>query len=187
MPLARNSRAVDDAPLLAQLLARERPGHSHPRRAPSVVRGSGGRGAQRLATGSGSCRDGMGALSVAARQALRVVLVLVGCLLGIAGLVRSWSPGKPRPFVDEHGDSTAGQHLREAVGHHHRCRTGDVPQGAGPADPGMLYLHGGPGLPEYWLIERYPSGRRQHFTVGWWEQRSQACTTGAMPRSPIRR
>jgi pimeloyl-ACP methyl ester carboxylesterase len=32
-------------------------------------------------------------------------------------------------------------------------------------------LHGGPGLPEYGLTEKYPTHLEEHFTVCWWEQR----------------
>ena len=44
-------------------------------------------------------------------------------------------------------------------------------QGRDPANPVLLFLHGGPGMPAYWLDRRYPTGLQQHFTVAWWEQR----------------
>jgi pimeloyl-ACP methyl ester carboxylesterase len=47
-------------------------------------------------------------------------------------------------------------------------------QARGPADPVLLFLHGGPGMPAYWLERRYPSGLGQHFSVAWWEQRGTA-------------
>jgi pimeloyl-ACP methyl ester carboxylesterase len=37
--------------------------------------------------------------------------------------------------------------------------------------PVLLFVHGGPGMPEYWLTQRYPTGLEDHFTVVWWEQR----------------
>ena len=37
--------------------------------------------------------------------------------------------------------------------------------------PVLLFVHGGPGMPEYWLTQRYPTGFEDHFTVVWWEQR----------------
>lgn len=37
--------------------------------------------------------------------------------------------------------------------------------------PVLLFVHGGPGMPEYWLTQRYPTGLDRHFTVVWWEQR----------------
>jgi pimeloyl-ACP methyl ester carboxylesterase len=46
--------------------------------------------------------------------------------------------------------------------------------GEGPGRPVLLFLHGGPGLPEYWLTRRYPTGWEDVFTVAWWEQRGSA-------------
>ena len=37
--------------------------------------------------------------------------------------------------------------------------------------PGLLFLHGGPGMPDYWLNRRYPTRMGEAFTVAWWEQR----------------
>jgi pimeloyl-ACP methyl ester carboxylesterase len=36
-------------------------------------------------------------------------------------------------------------------------------------NPVLLYLHGG--IPDYFLMERYPTGLDETFTVVWWEQR----------------
>jgi pimeloyl-ACP methyl ester carboxylesterase len=38
-------------------------------------------------------------------------------------------------------------------------------------NPVLLFLHGGPGFPEYGLTEKYPTHLEEHFTVCWWEQR----------------
>lgn len=43
--------------------------------------------------------------------------------------------------------------------------------GAGRGRPVLLFLHGGPGMPEFWLTRRYPTGLEHLFTVVWWEQR----------------
>jgi pimeloyl-ACP methyl ester carboxylesterase len=39
------------------------------------------------------------------------------------------------------------------------------------ANPVLLVLHGGPGMPDHFLTARYPTGLGQLFTVVWWEQR----------------
>lgn len=38
-------------------------------------------------------------------------------------------------------------------------------------NPVLLVLHGGPGMPEHWLSQRYPTGLEDHVTTVWWEQR----------------
>lgn len=43
---------------------------------------------------------------------------------------------------------------------------------AGPAgSPVLLFVHGGPGMPEHWLAARRPTSLSTTFTVAWWEQR----------------
>jgi len=62
---------------------------------------------------------------------------------------------------------------------------GGVPQGmfisgAAPGRPVLLFMHGGPGMPEFWLTRRYPTGLPETFTVVWWEQRGAGLSyTGA--------
>ena len=38
-------------------------------------------------------------------------------------------------------------------------------------NPVLLFVHGGPSFPEYFLVEKYPVGLEDHFTVCYWEQR----------------
>jgi len=44
-------------------------------------------------------------------------------------------------------------------------------QSADPANPVLLFLHGGPGMPEFFLAQAYPTKLERDFTVVWWEQR----------------
>ncbi|MBN8547496.1 MAG: alpha/beta hydrolase [Ignavibacteria bacterium] len=37
-------------------------------------------------------------------------------------------------------------------------------------NPVLLFLHGGPGMPTFFLEKQYPTGLAQHFTVCYWEQ-----------------
>ncbi len=43
--------------------------------------------------------------------------------------------------------------------------------------PVLLFVHGGPGMPEYWLTRRHPARLREAFTVAWWEQRGAGLST----------
>jgi pimeloyl-ACP methyl ester carboxylesterase len=38
-------------------------------------------------------------------------------------------------------------------------------------NPVLLFVHGGPGMPEYFLTQSYPTGLENDFTVAWWDQR----------------
>jgi pimeloyl-ACP methyl ester carboxylesterase len=53
---------------------------------------------------------------------------------------------------------------------------GGIPQGmfiqsVDPANPVLLFLHGGPGMVEFFMEQEYPTGLENHFTMVWWEQR----------------
>ena len=87
------------------------------------------------------------------------------------GILFAWSPGQPQPFRDENGKPLAGS-LSEKI----RVEINGVAQGMfikskDSRNPVLLFVHGGPGMPEYWLTQRYPTGLEDHFTVVWWEQR----------------
>lgn len=91
--------------------------------------------------------------------------------LAVLGLLLAWSPGRPQPFLDESGAPLAGS-LSEKI----RVEINGVAQGMfikskDVHNPVLLFVHGGPGMPEYWLTQRYPTGLEDHFTVVWWEQR----------------
>jgi pimeloyl-ACP methyl ester carboxylesterase len=49
------------------------------------------------------------------------------------------------------------------------------------ANPVLLVVHGGPGMPDHFLTNRCPTGLEELFTVVWWEQRG----TGLSYRSDI--
>jgi pimeloyl-ACP methyl ester carboxylesterase len=44
-------------------------------------------------------------------------------------------------------------------------------RGADTANPVLLFVHGGPSFSEYFLVEKYPTGLEDHFTVCYWDQR----------------
>ncbi len=92
-------------------------------------------------------------------------------MLGLLGLLLAWSPGKARPITDERGEPVPSS-LSEKL----RIRINGMDQGVflrsrDVRNPVLLVLHGGPGMPAYWLTHWYPSHLEDHFTVAWWEQR----------------
>lgn len=50
-------------------------------------------------------------------------------------------------------------------------RQGMFIKGSSAKNPVILFLHGGPGMPEYFLAEKYFNGLEEIFTVCYWEQR----------------
>jgi pimeloyl-ACP methyl ester carboxylesterase len=119
-------------------------------------------------------------LSIAsfARKAGRIMLIDVCSLLvGIhilVGLLQLWSPGKPIPFVDENGSPLVGSISEKIQVNINGVEQGMFIKGKDVNNPVLLFIHGGPGMPEYWLTQRYPTGLEEDFTVVWWEQRGAA-------------
>ena len=44
-------------------------------------------------------------------------------------------------------------------------------KGNNKANPVLLFLHGGPGFPEYGITQKYPTHLEEHFIICWYEQR----------------
>ena len=109
------------------------------------------------------------------RKAIRMILIIPAvlflCVLFLVGILLAMSPGRPQPFLDENGDVLPGS-ISEKI----RININGVQQGMfikskDVNNPVFLFVHGGPGMPEYWLTQRYPTGLEDYFTVVWWEQR----------------
>jgi pimeloyl-ACP methyl ester carboxylesterase len=102
---------------------------------------------------------------------LLALLAPIALVLAPVVLLLAWSRGTPKPFLDACGDPLPGSLAEKA-----RVRINGVDQGVflrsrDVANPVLLFVHGGPGMPEYWLTQRYPTGLEERFTVAWWEQR----------------
>lgn len=98
-------------------------------------------------------------------------LALLACLAMATGVLLVRSPGTPRPVVDAGGRIVPGS-IAEKI----RVPINGVDQGMfirakDPTKPVLLFVHGGPGMPTYFLDRAYPTGLEQDFVVCWWEQR----------------
>jgi pimeloyl-ACP methyl ester carboxylesterase len=99
------------------------------------------------------------------------VLALV-FLAVAAGVLLHLSPGTPGPLMDDHGEPIAGS-LSEKIYAEINCtRQGMIIQSSNPVEnPVLLFLHGGPGMPQFFLNTTHPTGIERNFTVVWGEQR----------------
>lgn len=117
------------------------------------------------------------------RKLKRVLLFSAGAILAllVIGFIVLWvlSPGKASPVLDADGKPVPGS-ISEIV----RMDIGGVEQGMiikGVSDknPVLLFLHGGPGSPEYMFEATYPTHMEREFTVCWWEQRDAGMSYSA--------
>ncbi|HEU0295286.1 MAG TPA: alpha/beta hydrolase [Anaerolineales bacterium] len=103
---------------------------------------------------------------------LNIISILLACVLILVAVLLLWSyPGKPAPFVHENGSPLAGSISEKIHVNINGVEQGMFIKGKDVNNPVLLFLHGGPGMPEYWLTQRYPTGLEDYFTVVWWEQR----------------
>jgi pimeloyl-ACP methyl ester carboxylesterase len=101
---------------------------------------------------------------------IALIAVALAFAVGL-GWLWSVSPGTPTPLRDATGCVIPGS-ISERV----TVEIGGIPQGmfiqsADPSNPVLLFLHGGPGMVEFFMEEYYPTGLAEHFTMAWWEQR----------------
>lgn len=111
-------------------------------------------------------------LRVVARFMTALVLLILLGLLGLAAVLFAWSPGRPPPLVDGTGRHIEGSLSERVFVEINGVRQGMIVQSTNPANPVLLFLHGGPGMPEFFLNTTHPTGVERDFTVVWWEQRA---------------
>lgn len=95
---------------------------------------------------------------------LSIILILVIVLM-------IYSPGRLKPYIDE-----KGMPLKNSISEKTFITIGGVKQGMfirskNINNPVLLYVHGGPAFPNYFLIDKFKPGLEDYFTVCYWEQR----------------
>lgn len=105
------------------------------------------------------------------RTVLVALSAVLACVLVIVGVLRIMSPGKPAPILDGSGHKLAGSISEKVFVTINGVKQGMFIRGRSTANPVLLFVHGGPGMPEYFMSEAYPTGLEDYFTVCWWEQR----------------
>lgn len=99
---------------------------------------------------------------------LFILLLAAGILLLIL-LIRS--PGKLKQFKDKEGNVIMNSIKEKAFVKINGVRMGMIIEGKDSSNPVLLIIHGGPGMPEYFMNEKYPAGFNEFFTTVWWDQR----------------
>jgi len=109
------------------------------------------------------------------KKILRILLYAVGGILiiGLGIIVVLWikSPGKAEAFRDEEGEIISG-----SISSIEQLRLGGLDQyliirGADTTKPVMLFLHGGPGSPEFSFMKEMNPSIENDFLMVYWEQR----------------
>jgi pimeloyl-ACP methyl ester carboxylesterase len=115
------------------------------------------------------------------RLRLALISLLLACLLGLVGALVIWSRGTVRPLLDSEGRPLPNSISEKIWVDINGIEQGMFIESENDANPVLLVVHGGPGMPDHFLTNRYPTGLEELFTVVWWEQRG----TGLSYRSDI--
>lgn len=97
-------------------------------------------------------------------------LVFVG-IITLTTLLLIWSPGDSKAILDENGDAMANSLSEKVFIDVNGTTQGMFIKSTNIDNPVLLFLHGGPGMPEYFLTKQYPTGLENDFTVVWWDRR----------------
>lgn len=105
------------------------------------------------------------------RMLLIIFSTLLGFLLILYFVLLAYSPGKIKPYVDDNGKP-----ITRSIAEKIFVEIGGVTQGMfiksrNINNPILLYVHGGPAFPNYFLFDKYQSDLENYFTVCYWEQR----------------
>ncbi|WP_395045978.1 alpha/beta fold hydrolase [Flavobacterium sp.] len=101
-----------------------------------------------------------------------MIFLIIGCFSVILFIILLWySPGKIEPYLNENNKPILGSVSEKTF-----VKIGGVTQGMfikskNSNNPVLLYVHGGPGFPNYFLVDKYKPNLEDYFTVCYWEQR----------------
>mgnify|MGYP000902033770 CR=1 FL=1 len=105
----------------------------------------------------------------------RMTSLLLGTVSSIIiislAVLLSMSQGKIRQFRDESGKIIEGSLAEKCFEQINGVKMGMIIKSKDISNPVLLFVHGGPGMPEYFLSEQYPTSLDEIFTVVWWDQR----------------
>lgn len=97
-----------------------------------------------------------------------IILLLVFALI-LSFVIRS--KGKVKPVTDDTGDEIEGSFSEKCFVEINGFKMGMFIRSADTENPVLLFIHGGPGMPEYFLEEKYPTDLERYFTVVYADQR----------------
>lgn len=109
------------------------------------------------------------------RKEVKVAVFVLIAFLILSFLLLTYlfilSPGIPEGFRDRNGEILKGSISEKIFANIGGVKQGMFIRSKNIDNPVLLFLHGGPGFPNYFLIEKFNPGLEDFFTVCYWEQR----------------
>lgn len=105
------------------------------------------------------------------RAVIIILTVLFVCSVILVSVLFAYSPGKLQPFLDKDGKELKGSISEKVFVNIGGVKQGMFIRGKNTRNPVLLFIHGGPCFSEYFLVDKYPTGLEDDFTVCYWEER----------------
>jgi pimeloyl-ACP methyl ester carboxylesterase len=105
------------------------------------------------------------------KKSLGIFFIILVCIILLLSVLLFKSSGKVAPFLDEYGNVLENSISEKTFVNINGVKQGMFIRGKNVDNPVLLFVHGGPGMPEYFLTEKYKTDLEKHFTVCYWEQR----------------
>ncbi len=97
--------------------------------------------------------------------------LILACMASVWIYLWIISPGTPEQFFDKEGKVLDGSISEKIFVNIGGVKQGMFIRSKNMDNPVLLFFHGGPGFPNYFLIEKFYPGLEDYFTVCYWEQR----------------
>ena len=105
------------------------------------------------------------------RMLIIIFSTLLGFLFILFVVLLAYSPGKIEPYLDDAGVPISGSIAEKTFINIDAVTQGMIIKSKNINNPILLYLHGGPAFPNYFLIDKFNPELEDYFTVCYWEQR----------------
>jgi len=100
-----------------------------------------------------------------------IIAIILFCFAIVVCIILPPSFGKTKPFVDESGNILEGSISEKIFVDINGTSLGMFIMAKDNSKPVLLFLSGGPGIPEYFLEQELPSGLENEFVVCYLEYR----------------
>jgi pimeloyl-ACP methyl ester carboxylesterase len=104
-------------------------------------------------------------------MSLILFTALLLCIIMLFVFLNIVSPGRPSPLRGEEGNPAGSGICEKTYADIGGVKQGMFIRGKDTVNPVLLFVHGGPSFSEFFLVEKYPTGLENHFTVCYWEER----------------
>lgn len=105
-----------------------------------------------------------------------IAALLSAILLSTVGMMAYWGitgTGTIEPFLDDNGQVLEGSIAEKTYLDVNGSRNGMIIRGKDIGNPVLLFISGGPGVPQYFLNEYYDNKIEEYFTVCWWDYKGE--------------